>query len=84
MDASLGVDPSVECAGCSVCVAVLEEHVCDINDLMGILRGVDIVEGVSAAKGGRQLLKCSLYAHLAEPAALPGETGDLVIKNTIW
>lgn len=57
MDASLGVDPGVECAGCSVCVAVLEKHVCDINDLMGILHGVDIVESGSAAKGGRQQLK---------------------------
>lgn len=84
MDASLRVDPSVGCAGCSVCVAVLEELVCDINDLMGILRGVDIVESGSAAKGGRQLLKCSLYTHLADLRTLPGETRDLVIKNTIW
>lgn len=81
MDASLGVDPSVECAGCSVCVAVLEKHACDINDLMGILRGV---ESGSAAKGGRQLLKWSLDARLVEPTALPGETRDPVIKNTIW
>lgn len=84
MDASLGVDPSAGCAGCSVCVAVLERHVCGINDLMGILRGADIVESGSAAKGGEdELLKWPLYAHLAEPTA-PTETRDLVIKNTIW
>lgn len=74
----------MECAGCSVRVAVLEKHVCDINDLMGILRGVDTVESGSAAKRGRQLLKWPLCAHLAEPTALPGETRDLVITNTIW